>query len=272
MKTVLQDYLRRISFSETSFEPNIELLSQLILDHTRTIPFENLNPFLRIPVKLDIDSLTQKLIYDHRGGYCYEQNLLFMQMLKKIGFEVEPLVARVNISSSIINPRTHMLLIVSIADTQYLVDVGFGGITPTAPLDINVSTAQDTPHNSYKIACESGNYQLLFLKDSEWHPIYIFDFQKQQSVDFEISNWFTSTHPNSHFINQLMVSRTDKSVRYNLRNNVLSFHFNNREVEQVTFTTSDEIRNVLKQKFGLKLGNLPGLDERLSQLINSSQE
>ena len=272
MKAVLQDYFHRISFPETSLRPNIELLSQLILAHTRSIPFENLNPFLGIPVRLDMDSLVQKLIYDGRGGYCYEQNLLFMHILKEIGFEIEPLAARVNISPGRINPRTHMLLVVRMGQRKYLVDVGFGGTTPTAPLDMNVATAQETPHNFYKIGYNSGNHQLLFLKDSEWHPLYNFDFQKQQSIDFEMSNWYTSTHHNSHFLHQLMVSRTDDSVRYNLRDNVFSSLFNNQDSDQETFTTSDQIRKVLKEKFGLKLSNLPGLDERLSKLIDNLKE
>ncbi len=269
MKTVLQDYFHRISFSENSFPPDLEILNQLILRHTHSIPFENLNPFLGIPVKIDIESLFQKIIYDQRGGYCYEQNLFFMEVLKQIGFEVEPLSARVHTDSGALNARTHMLLMVNLGGSKYLADVGFGGMTPTAPLKMDVSTAQETLHNSYKIEKEGNEYQLLFLKDSEWHPLYTFDFQTQYLVDFEMANWYTSTNPKSHFLHELMISRVDESARYNLRNNVLSCHFNKQDVEQKTLTTTEQVRSVLREKFGLKLVNLPGLDERLLKLVEN---
>jgi len=267
METVLKDYFQRISFSETSISANIELLGELILAHTRSIPFENINPFLGIPVELDIESLVQKMIYDNRGGYCYEQNLLFMEVLKHIGFEVEPLSARVHSNSDVLNARTHMLLIVNIHGRKYLVDVGYGGMTPTAPLSIDVSTSQETSHDSYKIGKEGNEYQLLFLKDSEWHPLYSFDFRKQYLVDFEMANWFTSTYPTSHFLHRLMVSRADKNVRYNLRDNLYSRH-SKHGIDKQALTSAEEIRSVLKEIFGLSLTNLPGLDERLSKMTD----
>lgn len=271
MKTVLKDYLQRISLSETSISANIELLRELILGHTRSIPFENINPFLGIPVRLDIESLVQKIIYDHRGGYCYEQNLLFMEVLKQIGFEVEPLSARVHTDSGALNARTHMLLMVNFGNSKYLADVGFGGMTPTVPLKMDVSTAQETLHNSYKIEKEGNEYQLLFLKNSEWHPLYSFDFRKQYLVDFEMANWFTSTYPTSHFLHHLMVSRADENVRYNLRDNLYS-RYSKHGTDQQSLTSPEEIRSVFKEVFGLSLTNLPGLDERLSQLIENSNE
>ncbi|MEI4902561.1 arylamine N-acetyltransferase, partial [Klebsiella pneumoniae] len=79
---------------------------------TESIPFENLDPLLRRPMRLDAASLEQKLVRGGRGGYCFEQNLLLRHALEGIGFTVAGLAARVvwNQPEGAILPRTHMLL------------------------------------------------------------------------------------------------------------------------------------------------------------------
>ncbi|MBV9415597.1 MAG: arylamine N-acetyltransferase, partial [Solirubrobacterales bacterium] len=43
--------------------------------HVTSIPFENLDPRRGIPVSLELADLERKLVYQRRGGYCFEQNL-----------------------------------------------------------------------------------------------------------------------------------------------------------------------------------------------------
>ncbi|MCB0225525.1 MAG: arylamine N-acetyltransferase, partial [Anaerolineae bacterium] len=83
----LDAYFRRIGYTGERTASRATL-SALILHHAQTIPFENLNPLLRWPVRLDLPSLQQKLVRDGRGGYCYEHNLLFSQVLQTLGFQV----------------------------------------------------------------------------------------------------------------------------------------------------------------------------------------
>src|SRR5688572_29268766 len=108
----LAGYLNRIGYSG-SHEPSIETLRAVHLHHAQAIPFENLNPFLRIPVVLDTDSLYQKLVLNKRGGYCFEHNLLLSEVLKSIGFNVKGLAARVlwNQPEGVVTARGHMLLL-----------------------------------------------------------------------------------------------------------------------------------------------------------------
>ena len=51
----------------------------------QVIAFENLDPLLKRPVKLDAASLEAKLVKGGRGGYCFEQNLLFGHVLRALG-------------------------------------------------------------------------------------------------------------------------------------------------------------------------------------------
>ena len=145
-------YLDRIGY-EGSRHPSLETLAALHLAHPGAIPFENLDPLLRRPVRLDAASLEQKLVRDRRGGYCYEHNQLFGDVLEGMGYQVSGLAARVmwNAPDEEVRPRSHMLLRVVIDDTAYIADVGFGGLTLTAPLRLDVTTDQTTPHEPFRI-------------------------------------------------------------------------------------------------------------------------
>src|SRR5690554_6387555 len=142
---------------------SLNTLKFLVARHTRRIPFENLNSLLRIPVKLDLENLVQKLIFDRRGGYCFEQNLLFKEVLRFLGFEVKPLAARIH-SATGAHPRTHMMLLVTTENSQYTTDVGFGGMTPTIPLEFKPETADVSPHGTCRIITAKELFTLESLK------------------------------------------------------------------------------------------------------------
>src|SRR4249920_3430118 len=94
LKLFLDEYFQRIGHTGPR-SPTLDTLRALHLRHTTTIAFENLSPLLGWPVHLDIESLHQKLVRDGRGGYCFEQNLLFSHALRALGFRVAGLAARV---------------------------------------------------------------------------------------------------------------------------------------------------------------------------------
>jgi len=117
----LQAYFDRIHFSGEA-RPDRETLAALVAAHTASIPFENLNPLLGLPVALDPQALVAKLVRQQRGGYCYEQNGLFGHVLETIGFGFTPLAARVlwRQSEDALTPRTHKLLLVELAEATEL--------------------------------------------------------------------------------------------------------------------------------------------------------
>jgi len=91
----LDAYFQRINYSGDR-SPTLKTLQAIQRHHVQTIAFENLNPFLQQPVFLDVTSLQQKLIYEGRGGYCFEQNSLLRSVLSALGFQVTNLAARVS--------------------------------------------------------------------------------------------------------------------------------------------------------------------------------
>ncbi len=57
-----------------------------------------------------------------------------------------------------------------------------------------------------------------------WRTLYRFDLQEEVRPDYEIANHYTSTHPNSRFVNSLLVARPAEARRYALLNNKLAVH------------------------------------------------
>ena len=122
-------YLERMGFREST-EPGLESLTQLQEAHLLNIPFENLDIHYGIPIELDIDKIYQKIIIDKRGGFCYELNGLFYELITAIGFKAKRVSARVFNKEKGYGPEfDHLAIIVDISGVEYLSDVGFGEFT-----------------------------------------------------------------------------------------------------------------------------------------------
>lgn len=268
----LDGYFQRIGYSgDTS--PTLKTLQAIHLLHATTIAFENLSPLLKHPVLLDLNSLEKKLIHERRGGYCFEQNLLLRSVLTALGFRVKNLAARVlwNFPENTITPRSHMLLHVEIEGKAYIADVGFGGITLTAPLSLTPDIEQKTPHEPFRLITTHQTYTLQVKLGQTWKSLYQFDLQEQYLPDYEVSNWFVSTHPNSRFVNGLMAARPDHDRRYALLNNHLTTHYLDGRSDRQILKDVTEFRAALVDLLCLQLPTTPGLDLVLQQLIESDK-
>src|SRR5262245_3255513 len=117
----LDAYFARIGY-DGSREPTLRTLQRIHSLHPRVIAFENLSPFLGEPVRLDPDSLQDKLLRRGRGGWCFEQNLLLSHVLLELGFDVRRLAARVrwNVPPGVTGPRSHMLMRVRLPEGDYI--------------------------------------------------------------------------------------------------------------------------------------------------------
>ena len=251
----LDAYFARIGYGGTRAAA-AETLAAIHLHHPRAIPFENLNPLLRWPVRLDASSLEQKLVRDGRGGYCYEHNLLLSHVLRQLGFQVRPLAARVswNTPEGMVRPRTHMLLLVDVDGRRHIADVGFGGLTLTAPLLLQPDVEQRTPHETFRLVAAGDDGFVLQAKVGErWRSLYAFDLQEQVLADYEMANWYLCNNPSSHFVTGLVAARPDDGCRYALRGNEFTTHYLNGGTERRLLTSAAELRAVLEETFRVSL-------------------
>ncbi len=172
----LDNYFERIGY-EGPASPTLDTLRMLHRKHTESIPFENLNPFLGVEVKLDPGSLEQKMVLNNRGGYCFEQNLLFREVLRSLGFRAKGLAARLRWKrpKEEISARGHMLLLIEIEDKKYIADVGFGGLTLTTPLRLETGITQETPHEPYRLIRKEEDFLMQTLMRGQWKDVYQFN-------------------------------------------------------------------------------------------------
>ncbi len=253
-------YFRRIGYDGPRTS-TLDTLRELHLRHAQTIPFENLNVLLKWPIRLDAASVEQKLVREGRGGYCFEQNLLFRHALEALGFRVAGLAARVLWYAPVnVTPRTHMLLRVAAEGESYLADVGFGSQTLTGPLRLLPLVAQDTPHGKFRLRPVDRESEFVMEAEivGEWKPLYRFDLVEQELIDYEVANWYVSTCPASHFTAGLIVARPGPGARYVLRNNEFGMHTSDG-TERRVLTSASELREVLTRVFGIALPDAPEL-------------
>jgi N-hydroxyarylamine O-acetyltransferase len=266
--THLALYLQRLGFDAPP-APTLETLRQLQLRHTSAFPFENLTTLSGEPVLIDLPSIEQKVLYDGRGGYCYELNNLFLALLQALGFDARGITGRVVMGQpeGAWTARTHRLSLVTLNGVRYITDVGFGGMVPTAPLLLDTEAEQLTPHEPYRIERHEDGYTLRANVDGEWRAMYIFDLQRQEDIDYTVGNWYVSTHPESSFARQLMVARTGEGWRRTLNNGSFSIHRVGRESERRQVVDVDELIGLLKDEFGIRVPEHEGLRRVLERLV-----
>ena len=265
--TSLDAYFERIGYGGTT-APTLATLCALQERHTQRIAFENLDPYLGRPVRLDVESLERKLVHEGRGGYCFEHNLLFAHVLRTLGFEVAGLAARVlwNQGDDAITARSHMLLRVEAEGVSYIADTGFGAMTPTAPLLLETDIEQPTPHETFRLKAFGDEFLLQGRVEAGWKSLYRFGLQEQLQPDYEVANWYVSSHPQSRFVTGLSAARPAPGGRYTLRNTELAIHDTGGGTERRKLPNPAALRAVLQDHFQLRLPEVPGMDARLEQL------
>ena len=267
----LAAYFERIGY-EGSADPSLATLEDLHALHVDAIAFENLSPFLGEAVKLDLASLEAKLVHGGRGGWCFEQNLLFSHILIALGFDVTRLAARVrwNVPAGVVTARSHMLLLVKLKEGDYIADVGFGGQTLTAPLALRAGVEQSTPHEPFRLAAEGAGYLLEAKIEGAWQALYAFEMHEQQIPDYEVSNWYLCSHPGSPFLAGVIAARAAPAARHALRNTRYSVHHSDGTTERRFIATLDDYLATLSGPFRIRLPDAPNLRKKLEGVIHAN--
>jgi len=253
----LDAYFARIGYDGPR-EPTLAVLRAITQKHPDAIPFENLDVLLARGISIDPATIDAKLIAAGRGGYCYEQNGLLKRVLTAVGFSVEGLMARVLWMAPVgapARPRSHMVLGVAIDGETWLADAGFGGCVLTAPLRLFSDEIQDSPNGQFRIVDAShdgvAERQVQANLSGNWAPLYQVAKGAWADVDYEQVNYFTYTHPSSHFTWSMTVGRTTPTARYALKNNRLTHRDATGQLVEQRDLTVDELEATLREVIGL---------------------
>jgi arylamine N-acetyltransferase len=268
----IAEYLTRVSYAGPT-DPTLEVLTALVAAHNRSIPFENLDPLMGIPVvDLSPEALRHKLVRRRRGGYCFEQNGVMADMLSQLGFGVDVLGGRVvwmNTSGEL-PAQTHQALAVTVPgeDGRYLVDVGFGGQTLSSPIRLETDTVQQTRHEPYRIREDGDGLILESEIRNKWEPLYMFSTRPFPMIDRQVGSWYVSTYPDSHFVYGLTAALITDDARWNLRGRNLAIH-SKGESERIRFDSAAQVVDALTERFGIDLTGLGDVEARVNEVLDS---
>jgi len=252
-----QDWLTRIGYNG-SLQPTLETLHNLIFAHSHAIAYESLDIILGRTPRLDIASLQQKMIAGGRGGYCLEQNMLFREGLRSLGYNITSLQGRVVRGMTIDAPRPaiHMLLQVNLPEGPYLADVGFGNLAPTSALLLREGVEQDTPHEPMRFIDVGGELTLQAKLRNDWDHIYRVIPYPRYDGEYEITNWYTGTHPDAPYQSNIIAARPGPNrTRITMFTRRVTVRHATGEAERRQLQSEAEFRTVLRDEFGLDMSD-----------------
>jgi N-hydroxyarylamine O-acetyltransferase len=249
-------YLQRVDY-RGPLEPTAASLRKLHLAHLQSVPFENLDIHLGVPIVLNLDRLFDKIVIQRRGGFCYELNGLFAALLKALGFQVKLLSARVVGEAVALGPEfDHLTLWVECpADgdgVRWLADVGFGDAFLT-PLRLDERGDQADGLRAYRIEDEDDQRWLWERGyDGNWARQYRFSLTPRQLHEFATMCEFQQTSPSSSFTHRRVATRATPAGRLTLRDDRLIVTQQGVKHEE-PIENEAQFRAQLRELFGLDL-------------------
>ena len=248
----IEAYLERIGYRGLT-RPSVNVLRRLHRRHLLSIPFENLDIHLHRPIILSEAAFYDKIIKHRRGGFCYELNGSFASLLKKLGFKVSMLSARVARKGGGFSPDfDHMTLLVQLKE-PCLADVGFGD-SFTEPKQLDISGAQADHGKDYRFTRRDG-WILLSRRTKGtrfWEPQYKFSLTSRRLEDFIPRCGWQQTSRRSHFRKGRLCTRLTPNGRLTLTDTKFIVTRGDKKVEQ-PLKSPEEFAVLLRQQFGIDL-------------------
>jgi N-hydroxyarylamine O-acetyltransferase len=258
----VEAYLRRIEY-DGQRQPSAATLRELHRQHLFTAPFENLDIPLGTKISLDVGSLYEKIVVRRRGGFCYELNGLFGELLTALEFRVHLLSARVRREDGGFGPEfDHMLLKVEL-EQPWLVDVGFGD-SFVDPIVFRSGGADQVDGHRYVVSPVGGEWQLLREDEKGTVPLYAFRDVPHELSEYEAMCTFHQTSPESHFTRSWICSRATPDGRVTIANMRLIVS-NGSKREETQLDTEGDLRRCLRELMGVEFAESVSLSKLTGQ-------
>lgn len=245
-------------------ELTLDFLTEIQVKHIEQYSFNSLSVHLKEELPLAPESLYTKIVENKRGGYCFELNGLFYELLTHLGFDCSLQLARVTMNSNEPAPRTHRFTKVIIDSVPYYVDVGFGPYTPASPLRMDSDTPQIVGNTTYRIIRNHNEeYLLQCLKNDEWFTLNKSDNASYSQADCDVGHYYSYSHPNAVFVNHLVVSLKTPFSLESLRNG--EFHqISESDTTVSPVISAEHLQQILRDTFSISLE-----EHEISHIYNS---
>lgn len=246
----LAAYLERIGESQKPC--SLEALDSLILSHQKSVPFENLDQYYNKTASSSIEELFDKIVTRKRGGYCFEQNALFVALLESLGYKAYSGDAKIIRGKDISTPILilHRVNFVEFEDGLYFCDVGYGGPMPSFALKVEDGSTRSLNGETFHIHKADGDWWKLSRTTSEGllEDILIFRTKKVENCDFFVLNYYASTSPLSVFTNLRLVNRRLDNGNVSITNDSFTKNIDGKS-ETITLKDDDHFLSILKEYF-----------------------
>ncbi len=209
----LESYLKRIGYTGP-LELSADTLTKLMRAQLFSVAFENLDVQAGKIVSLVPEQIVDKIVGQGRGGYCYEVNGLFAMALQALGFSYKFIACR-PMFYPVRRPKTHMIVLVEADGEQWICDLGFGSYGIRAPIALSsLEQIQQQDFDQFRLTTEqSGAYVVQALVDGQWLSQFGFEPYASEWVDFMPANYLNSTHPDTIFVQKLLVIKHHEQGR-----------------------------------------------------------
>lgn len=260
--------------SRLSNEDALKYLALIQKQHLVHIPFENLalhySPFKQI--SLHWEELFRKIIADQngRGGYCMENNRLLATLLLTLGFTLYTGGGRV-FDDGNWTGFGHMVILVTIGETKYHVDVGFGGNGPVVPMPLDMDgTIQEhispasarLQYRNIPGNCDPNQrlwvYEHREGAESDWNLTYCFTELEFLPNDYAVMNYNTSTNIKTFFtriamaVNTILDEKGDFKGSLILFGNSIKWRTHGVKEKEIEFKSEQDRLDALEKYFGIK--------------------
>lgn len=245
-----EEYISRIGI-DGNLSADLETLKLLQRQHLLNVPFENLDIHWKRPIVLDTAKFYEKIVGMERGGFCYELNGLFNELLREIGFKTRIVSARVANGKGGFGPEyDHAAIIVSIGENEYLADVGFGAFT-TEPLQFVLNEAQRDNAGIFVIRrFDDAYYEIAKKNVEDWSSEYMFKPLSRELSEFTEMCDFQQYSPESHFTKGKLCSLLTESGRKTLTDKSFIVTSDGEKME-TPITSNKEFDRILMREFNI---------------------
>ena len=198
-------------------------------------------------------NIFNKVVNQNRGGFCYELNGLFYELLNAIGFDVKMVSARVfDQDKGYGEEYDHLAIITRINNIEYLTDVGFGEFT-FKPLKLQLGTVQKDQRGNFKIdKFKNGYLKVSKIENEKSTPEYIFKNKERELKEFEEMCVFHQTSSDSPFTSKRLITLPTENGRVTISGNTLKI----KELEttaELTLKNEAEYEEELWNRFKIKI-------------------
>jgi N-hydroxyarylamine O-acetyltransferase len=151
-----------------------------------------------------------------------------------------------------------MFLTVRLPDGTFVVDPGFGPFASRVPIPLVDGAAAHGDYETHWMIRDGNRWMLRAQLGGKLMDAWVTTLEQDNPVDFEMGNHYTATHPDSLFVNRLIIASLTKEGRVTAMNRDANlWHGNTSHPTQLADRLA--LRELIVKYFGFDLPEIEQL-------------